>query len=78
MEENRRRNSKKTKKSKKALKVFIIILLIIALIIGAIIFIFFDKLSKMNYVEIDKNDLDVNNNMYDDVAGLISKETLLI
>ncbi len=74
MEENRRRNSKKTKKSKKALKVFIIILLIIALIIGAIIFIFFDKLSKMNYVEIDKNDLDVNNNMYDDVAGLISKD----
>lgn len=63
------KENEKKQKSKKGLIIFLIILSIILIICGGLIFYVYDKISKINYEEIDKDDLDVNVNLYEEVIG---------
>lgn len=63
-----RRNQAKTKKGKKKKKhifrkLLIILILIIAILAGGLYWLIQDKLSKINYVEIDKGELSISNNV---------------
>lgn len=68
-EEERRHKSKKKKKKKKHifLKILIVLLLIIAIlagvVVGGTIFIGLDKYNKIDYQEIDKNEIEINENV---------------
>ena len=65
------KNKKVKSKKKKVLKIILIIfvLLIIAVIIGVGIFIAL-KLGKINYKNLDENDLAINQDLYNDVKGV--------
>ena len=67
-------NKVKKKKHKKLKIVIITIVVILLLIIGICAFFIWSKLSKMKIEKIDKSDLDVNNQLYEDVDGLTQKE----
>ncbi len=69
---NRRRRKRK-KKSKVAIIILSVILLIIASLIISIILFIKGRLDKLNVVDLDKNDLDINSNIYDELGGSISK-----
>ncbi|MDD3304282.1 MAG: LCP family protein [Clostridia bacterium] len=62
------------KKKKKWPFVMAIIVAIILIIVGIVIYFVWSKLSKVNYVDIDKSDLDVNNDIYKDVKDVVTEE----
>lgn len=68
----------KETKEKKRLKAWqIILIVILLLIIGAVSyagFFVWSKLSKINYQAIDKSDLDINENLYNEISGDLSKK----
>ena len=67
-------NNKPTKKKlKKTTKVIIAILVIIVLCIASVFGYVYFKLGKMNYSPIDKSDLEVNKDMYTEVADTVTK-----
>ena len=67
-----------TEEKNKKIKIWQIILIIFLLIIIGLIsyagFFIWAKLSKINYESIDKSDLDINENLYDEVSNNISKK----
>ncbi len=73
--ENRKeRNNKKSKKGK-ILKIILLILVIIVITIGILAGTFINgKLSKINFQELDENDLGTNDDIYSEIEGLTKKE----
>lgn len=67
-----------SKKNKQWIKVVLILLLVIIIFGGILIGKFIsDKLSKINFKDLDENDLEINNNLYEEVketTGLTQKE----
>ncbi len=64
---------KDKKKMKNSIKVILTILLVIVLIITCVLGYIYTKLSKINFEAIDKTDLEVNKNIYNEVSNTISK-----
>jgi polyisoprenyl-teichoic acid--peptidoglycan teichoic acid transferase len=62
------------KKMKKTTKIIICILVVIVLIISCSLGYVYLKLSKVNYSAIDKTDLEVNKDIYNEVSDTISKD----
>lgn len=67
-----------TEEKNKKMKIWKIVLIIILLLIIGLIsyagFFIWSKLSKINYEAIDKSDLDINENLYNEVSDNISKK----
>lgn len=67
-----------TKEKKKRFKIWQIILIIILLLLIGLAsyvgFFIWSKLSKINYESIDKSDLDINENLYNEVSDNVSKK----
>lgn len=56
-----------TKKSKKGLIIFLVILSILLIIGGGLVYYVHSKINNINYEEIDKDDLEVNVNLYEEI-----------
>ena len=68
------KGKKKLSKGKKIAIVAISILLIFAIIFGILIFIASATLGKIGFEKLDESQLGLNNDMYNEVSGNISKE----
>ncbi|MDF2865670.1 MAG: LytR family transcriptional regulator [Clostridia bacterium] len=64
---------KDKKKMKNSTKVVLTILVVIVLVIACVLGYIYSKISKINFEAIDKNDLEVNKNIYDEISNTISK-----
>lgn len=69
--ENKKQKSKKAKIIKIILLTIIVLIIIAAIIVGTFIH---GKLSKINFQEIDENNIGINENMYSETEGLTQKE----
>lgn len=71
------KNPEETKKRKngKIIKIALIVILVIIIVLGIVIGTFVNgKLSKINFKDLDENDLEINDNMYEETEGLSQKE----
>lgn len=71
------KNPEETKKRKKEkiIKIVLIVILVIIIVLGIVIGTFVNgKLSKINFKDLDENDLEINDNMYEETEGLSQKE----
>ena len=69
--ENKKQKSKKGKIIKIILLTIIVLIIIAAIVAGTFIH---GKLSKINFQEIDENNIGINENMYSETEGLTQKE----
>lgn len=72
--ENKKEKKQKSKKGK-VIKIILIILLIIIISLAIVAGTFINgKLSKINFKEVDENNIGINENMYSEIEGLTQKE----
>lgn len=73
--ENRKERKNKKSKKGKILKIILLILVIIVITIGIFAGNFINgKLSKINFQQLDENDLGTNDDIYSEIEGLTKKE----
>lgn len=70
----KRYKNKKSSVGKKILITLMVILIIIVIILGIAVGMVAGKIGKINFENIDQGDLDLNNDLYSEVSGDISKE----
>ena len=70
----KRYKKKKSSVGKKILITLMVILIIIVIILGIAVGMVAGKIGKINFENIDQGDLDLNNDLYSEVSGDISKE----
>ncbi len=59
-----------------ALKILCIVIILIVLIVAILAFFIYYKFSNINYEDIDKDDLSVNNNLYDDIKDTLEEQEI--